>query len=108
MSVPALSQAIPSGEYKISMLLNVSHSLLSQLDGIPSPRTHDVHKAIVACGDKQLVVYILGPVIFGIGSTIEILHHLVLPIVTEHDYRLLHQSIPLENTKFINKLLEKE
>lgn len=108
MSVSELSQIIPSGKYKILKLLNVSHSLISQLDGTSCSHTHDVHKVIAACGDKQLVLYILGLVTFGINSTIEIPHHLALPIVTEYDYQLLCQTKPSANTMLISKLIEKE
>ncbi|KAI5179408.1 hypothetical protein PAEPH01_2630, partial [Pancytospora epiphaga] len=100
-------QEVQKGKYKIHQLLDVSHSLMSQLDGIDSFDPNNIYKAVISKKEShtQSVIYILGPIRFGAGSTIEIIRRLALPIVTGRDFIVCQSTTMHTNIEFINRLM---
>ncbi|KAI4292341.1 hypothetical protein PAPHI01_1615 [Pancytospora philotis] len=94
------------GTYKIVQILDIAESLASQIEK-ESANNHDsIFKAAVEQDGAHSVLYFAGPLTFGPGSTVELLHKLAAPILFPGDYKVV-QSVPYShNHALVAKLLE--
>lgn len=99
---------VERGIYKVIQHLNISHSLLSQVETEPSHSKNDMHKALLERDLKHTVVYFADQINFGPNAEIRLLHDIKFPIIFKEDYQIVKKTLNTHNIKLIQKLLHKD
>lgn len=98
---------IEKGSYKVLQILNISSSLLSQIDS-----TVEQNNKIMKCLlEKSIgcfkVAYFIEPIDFGNESEIEILKEIKTPLILKEDFRVVKRMKYKEDKEFIKRMMNK-
>lgn len=97
---------IKRGPYRVLQVLNISHSLYSQIESQPKEDAGAIRKCLLEGIDAQCIAYFIDPIDFGRGTQIEILKELAVPLVSKKDFKVLKREEYRHDTKFVSKLIE--
>ena len=98
---------IPSGNYKISQVLDISNSLLTQIDSEKEFK-NSILKCLLNSETNQFVGYFVDlSEVLGQNSEIEIFKNLEMPLIYQKDFKVIKREEYFHNKKFISKLLKR-
>lgn len=100
---------IESSLFTVKQILDISKSLLSQLESSPDLTANTIKKILVENTISKLVIYIAGPVDFGCGSVLQIQKNIKnTPILYPEDYKIIKKTTHRPREGFISALIGKK